>query len=310
MERIRNKLGWGVSGALALLLLAAMAGVVQGGPLDPPGPPGSTGKNLITSLPFTISQPGSYVLNGNLTGVSGTDGITVQADNVTIDLSGFTLSGAPGAYSGISEGPFAPPRYFWTVRNGTIANWPNSGIFAQHVQNGTFEDLTIAGNGTNGSEALVGGRAITVRSVKATGNHGDGIVLGPVAQVSDSFVELLDLNLTAIVTGDQSAIRNCSLMGVPENSGGIITGSATTVAQNTVQGAWSAIMADGSSQIDANHIIGARYGVFLNGINNTVTRNSMRNVETPIQPLVFGDQDFAPQGPASSLTSPWGNVIN
>src|SRR5437867_1430719 len=97
METIRNKLGWRLSGALALLLLAALAGVVHGGPLDPTAPPGSTGKNVITSLPFTISQPGTYVLNGNLTVVSGQNGINVTANILTIDLQGFELVGVPGS---------------------------------------------------------------------------------------------------------------------------------------------------------------------------------------------------------------------
>src|SRR5438876_7759228 len=103
MEHIRNKLGWGLSAALALLLLAALAGVVWGGPLDPTAPPGSTGKNVITSLPFTISQPGSYVLNGNLTAAASGTGITVSASNVTVDLQGFDLSGASIGGSAISS---------------------------------------------------------------------------------------------------------------------------------------------------------------------------------------------------------------
>jgi hypothetical protein len=38
MERINNKVAWGLVGALSLVLIAALAGVVRGGPLDPPGP--------------------------------------------------------------------------------------------------------------------------------------------------------------------------------------------------------------------------------------------------------------------------------
>src|SRR5207247_5018841 len=128
METIRNKLGWGLSGALALLLLAALAGVVHGGPLDPTAPPGSTGKNVITSLPFTISQPGSYVLNGNLTGVSGQNGINVTANNVTIDLQGFELVGVPGSFNGIAHTSGSVSGL--TVRNGTIRNWGQLGISA------------------------------------------------------------------------------------------------------------------------------------------------------------------------------------
>jgi len=234
MDRIQNKAAWGLVVALSLLVLAALAGVVRGGPLDPTSPPGPTGKNVITSLPFTISQPGSYVLNGNLTGSSG-DGITIQADNVSIDLNGFTLSGA-GGISGISEGPTSPTRQGWTVRNGTIANWQNSAIFGQHLINSTFEDLKLAGNGISGKEALRADRAITVRNVKATDNHGNGIALGAHAQVSDCSVEVFYPNTTGIVGADQSTIRDCTVTGnLASGSSGISAGDGSEVSHSTVR---------------------------------------------------------------------------
>ncbi len=72
------------------------------GNLTPPGAPAPTMKTLdqidaklekrtpISSLPFTISQSGSYYLTGNL---SGTSGINVNVGNVVIDLNGFDLRG-------------------------------------------------------------------------------------------------------------------------------------------------------------------------------------------------------------------------
>jgi hypothetical protein len=44
----------------------------------------------ISELPYTISEPGSYYVTGDLTTTS--DGIIVNADNVTIDLNGFCLT--------------------------------------------------------------------------------------------------------------------------------------------------------------------------------------------------------------------------
>src|SRR5450759_4084138 len=77
----------------------------------------------ISSLPYTISQPGSYYLTGNL-GVRGAiDGITVQADDVTIDLNGFELNGNGFGASGITEGVSSPPRRNWRVYNGSIVGW-------------------------------------------------------------------------------------------------------------------------------------------------------------------------------------------
>ena len=46
MRSIFPKAGWMLAGVLALYVLSALAGVVTGGPLDPPGAPGPTMKAL------------------------------------------------------------------------------------------------------------------------------------------------------------------------------------------------------------------------------------------------------------------------
>ena len=69
------------------------------GSLTPPGAPAPTMKSLaqieprtpISSAPFTISVPGSYYLTTNVT-VSAGDAIIIAANNVTLDLNGFTIS--------------------------------------------------------------------------------------------------------------------------------------------------------------------------------------------------------------------------
>ena len=98
--------------ATAALTLAA-AGLLFAGPLDPPaGPVTSTYKTLTevepriaisaTNTPgdadsvFKITQPGSYYLTGNITGVVGKHGIEIAVSGVTLDLGGFDLVGVPG----------------------------------------------------------------------------------------------------------------------------------------------------------------------------------------------------------------------
>src|SRR5512140_1214692 len=59
---------------------AALSGKVT--PLDTAG------------FPVTISEPGSYRLSGNLTVAdAASTAIQITADNVTLDLNGFTISG-------------------------------------------------------------------------------------------------------------------------------------------------------------------------------------------------------------------------
>ena len=73
--------------------------LVAQGPLTPPGAPAPTMKALSQVEPrtdvqqlagdgsnsFIISQPGAYYLTANITGASGKNGISIRADNVTID---------------------------------------------------------------------------------------------------------------------------------------------------------------------------------------------------------------------------------
>jgi len=73
-------------------------------------------------FPYTITQPGSYRLSGNLTVPAGANGILIATDNVTIDLNGFAMVGSGVAGHGIVAGTDAPVQGYFniTVRNGTI----------------------------------------------------------------------------------------------------------------------------------------------------------------------------------------------
>ncbi len=97
MTRAINRLGWAAAVALSLLVIAALAGLVSAGPLDPTAPPGSTQEAQINSCPFPINTSGSYVFTHELTCPAASDGITVSAANVTIDMRGFALVGPGGA---------------------------------------------------------------------------------------------------------------------------------------------------------------------------------------------------------------------
>jgi Periplasmic copper-binding protein (NosD) len=79
----------------------------------------------ITSVPFVIKKSGTYTLDANLTysGASNTNAITVEASNVVIDLSGFTLTGT-STTNGIATTTTA------NVANLTIQDGTITGFFA------------------------------------------------------------------------------------------------------------------------------------------------------------------------------------
>src|ERR1043166_5157300 len=85
--------------ATLVLSLALSEAAFGQGPLTPPGAPAPLFKTLaqveprtpISSLPITISVPGSYYLTTNLTVASG-NAIAIVTNGVALDLNGFTIS--------------------------------------------------------------------------------------------------------------------------------------------------------------------------------------------------------------------------
>jgi hypothetical protein len=97
-------------------------------------------------FPYKIMQGGSYKLSGNLVVSSiNTNGIDIEADNVTLDLNGFTISCAAANCNQESTG------------SGVYA--PNNGI--------TLENGAIAGFRYG---ADIAGTRDIVQGIKATGN--------------------------------------------------------------------------------------------------------------------------------------------
>ena len=146
----------------SLLLLLAAPGLAQG-PLTPPdeaftnGIPVAHMKTLnqveprrrIDSLPFTVTNSGSYFITENLTAVQKTaHGIIVMTNDVQIDLNGFALLGEES--QGYSDGAAVwidNQRYNVTVRNGVIRNWRQGGIYGSGTYDGRVEKIIGYSNG-------------------------------------------------------------------------------------------------------------------------------------------------------------------
>ena len=152
------KIQFKLAGLLLLAIFNFYPSILQAqGALTPPGAPAPTMKSLgqieprmpISSLPYNITSPGSYYLTTNLTGISGTNGITITADNVTIDLRGFILFGVPGALDGIHV-PGDRTYLNLVLQNGTVRGWPGNGVDADNTKGSRFNQLNVTGNSTDG----------------------------------------------------------------------------------------------------------------------------------------------------------------
>ncbi len=72
------------------------------------------------------------------------NGITVNADNVTLDLMGFALIGPGGSGIGVASG-FSTTRRNNAIRNGVIRGW-DTGVLTDYFIRSTYEDLRVTNN--------------------------------------------------------------------------------------------------------------------------------------------------------------------
>ena len=97
------------------------------------------GATVISSLPYTISAPGIYLLSNNLA-ATGTDGIDVNASNVTIDLAGYTIAQTQAGnrtginvFSGVSN---------VNIQNGSITGF-YTGVFFSAGSEDTMTNVHV-----------------------------------------------------------------------------------------------------------------------------------------------------------------------
>jgi hypothetical protein len=77
--------------------------------------------HYIRRVPYTIVRPGHYCLSGDLrTAITGGNAITIAADDVLLDLNGFSLDGTAAGTATAANGIFSYQSARVTVRNGAV----------------------------------------------------------------------------------------------------------------------------------------------------------------------------------------------
>jgi len=172
---------------------------------------------------YKITQPGSYYLTGNITGVAGKHGIEIAASGVTIDLNGFDLAGVAGSLAGVFGSSGSDDV---AIRNGSIRNWGDSGVnlFTFSADRSEFDGLRVTGNGIVGIAADNGAR---IRDCIVSNNGGSGITTSQGAVITG--VAAFQNGNTGISAGSGSLVAHCAAYA---NEGyGISVASGSTVVE-------------------------------------------------------------------------------
>jgi hypothetical protein len=302
----RRALLAGLGGLAAGTFLST--GRAEAGTLNPPGAPAPTPgpepRIAINALntpgnansSFRINRPGSYYLEGNITGEIDKTGIVIAASDVMIDLMGFSLIGGAGSFRGIeTEGE----RDRLAVRNGTLTQWGGGAVwltFGGFGVDHVVENLITSGNGGIGIQC---GDMSFIRGCVARANSQGGISTRFHGFVADC---LVGFGGNGIVVGAESVITGCSVLrtsgsGIAVTSDCMVTNcSATwnshdgivglsncTIRDNCATGNGAGANGSGISVFGSNNIIEGNKcmvnyrGIRANTSDNFIMRNTCRD---------------------------------
>ncbi len=170
----------------------------------------------ISAIPFTITQPGSYYLTGNLSTALAVDGISIDAKNVTIDLNGFRMTGNGSGKAAINITNTNVTTETLVVKNGTITGWQTAidGNSASVIA-GSIEGVHIR-DGSGIILQLAKGVSVTrcVLDNLSNGNIANGgILLGDDCTISGCRLNTSQALEMRIYCGSRSIISDVSISG-------------------------------------------------------------------------------------------------
>ncbi len=265
----------------------------------------------IAEIPYTISSSGSYIVVDDLsTTATNTAGITIDADNVTLDLNGHAIIGPGKAAGSTGDGIYVDgAQYNIAIRNGTVRDWRGYGVYGNDARNSQFESLRCYNNGgyglgagsgskvigntcrQNGGRGIYTGECCTVTGNTSEYNGNDGIYTGSGCTVTGNSCcsnedDGIQANFSTVSgnmcysnTGDGIRVAyNCRVVDNTCNNNGYMTGDG------------AGILATGyDNRITNNHCTGNDRGLDLDAANNIVSGNTLIRNTTPLD-AVGGNQ--------------------
>jgi hypothetical protein len=233
------------------------------------------------AFPITIAQPGSYVLVSNLTVPdANTTAISVTADEVTIDLNGYSIvgpticSGSPHVSGcspvGSGVGIDSSGKIGTTVLNGSVRGMGSNGIV---ISDGSVHRVKAISNGGNGisvptpSSSVYFGTMVT--DSIANSNGGDGIYY--IASVIDSTASFnLGTGISAEAVVSRCAAQSNGQVGIGTyNNLGTVANS--TAAYNGTIGISAYQVTDSEATTNGDKGIAASAATGCAVTNNTGT---------------------------------------
>lgn len=303
--RMRSMSGGSIVVAAILLAIVSVVGGFAAAAAilsERDGSASPDGRIVISSLPITIRESGSYILTSNVTGRAGEDGIIIDANDVTVDLNGFTLRGVEKSGTGIRVTE-AAGRCDITIRNGSIVEWGVHGIEAYLAESIVLVDLHSSRNEEHGIKT---GTGIVKRcTAYGNGHHGIEVNSGTVSEcIAKKNGYRNEFEASAFVINDSCRVVDCRAIynygnGFHVNQDSHLAGNIA----NENRGGAGILVTGGDNWIDDNFLEGNTLGIVVKCGDNLVVKNVIREgLQNPDQihagtksgPFVFLHMDKAP----------------
>ena len=237
--------------------------------------------NPITTLPYTINTQGIYCLTGELSTImTSGNAITINTNNVVLDLNGFKLGGLGAGPGTQATGIYANQLQNITIKNGTVRGFLY-GIFLDDVspyttsQGHLIEDiradqntlvaLLVSGNGN----IIRNNQVVTTRDTTVLGANVSAygiLVNGPAAQLLNNMVTEVAAQGTGVAFG----------INLNQASNSVVAGNRVSNVTSPNAIAYGIYLIQASNSVVAgNHISIVTsspintYGIYLSGASGT-----------------------------------------